>query len=206
MEEADERSCELPQSKKARLDDAQEPQTPTLEATTANNGVSSNGATVTEPDVSTADCDNHNIEEGSILPFDKFRTERVLFTDPKSKSMCTLGFFGESGDQRGIVVAEKQPLTESSLPLLFSSSSAVERKFQNDIYSQYVLDCKEGGLGEMRVMTICPATDKHIRKYEAQKARLVVETPDDYQQITKPYAKEQSFSLDVCLYSRICIP
>ena len=83
---------------------------------------------------------------------------------------------------------------------MFSKSSQVERKFQNDIYSQYILDCKEGGLGEMRVMTVYPATEKHIQEYETQTTRFVTETPEDYQQITKPFAQEQSFSLDVCTY------
>ena len=198
--------CDLPQRKKARLNDVQEPQTPIPENTT--NGVPENSDKEATSNRATENCDDTNNingttensgkEDSPLLPFDKFRIERVLFTDPRSKSICVLGFFGESQEQRGVVLAEKQPLTESSLPLLFSSSSQVERKFQNDIYSQYVLDCKEGGLGEMRVMTVCPATEKHIQKYETQTARLFTETPEDYQQITKPYAEKQSFSLDVC--------
>lgn len=139
--------------------------------------------------------------DGSIFPFCKFRADRVLFTDPRSKSICVLGSCTgpeaeAEAEEKGIVLAEKQPLTESSLPHLFSSS-VMEKKFQNDVYSQYVLNCKEGGLGEMRVTTVYPATDRHVQKYEAQKRRFVLETPENYHQITKPFAERQSLSLDV---------
>ena len=139
------------------------------------------------------------LDNGSF-PFHEFTEERVLFTDPRSKTVCVLGSCGATR-QQGIVVAEKQPLTKSSLPSLFSKSSRPEKKFQNDVYSQYVLDCREGGLGELRVTTVYPATDKHVKKYEAQKRRFVLETPADYQEITKPFAEQQSLSLDVCASS-----
>lgn len=135
--------------------------------------------------------------DNASFPFHEFTEERVLFTDPRSKTVCVLGSCGAT-KQQGIVVAEKQPLTKSSLPSLFSKSSRPEKKFQNDVYSQYVLDCKEGGLGELRVTTVYPATDEHVKKYEAQKRRCVLETPADYQEITKPFAEQQSLSLDVC--------
>lgn len=145
------------------------------------------GAFRSEPD---SDC--------SLFPFHEFTTHRILFTDPRSKTICVLGSCaGFGAGERAIVVAEKQPLTESTLPHLFSPSLA-EKKFQNDVYSQYLLDCKEGGLGEVRVTTVYPATDKHVQKYEAQKRRFVLETPASYEEITKPFAEKQSLSLDVC--------
>lgn len=130
--------------------------------------------------------------------FQEFTVDRVLSVDPRSKYISVLGSFSDSQNQ-GIVVAEKQPLTEASLPNLFSLSASVDKKFQNDVYSQYVLDCKEGGLGEVRVTTIYPATEEHVKKYEAQKQRIILETPKDYQKFTKPFAEKQSLSLDVCV-------
>ena len=133
----------------------------------------------------------------SILPFHQFSVDRVLFTDPRSKTICVLGNFNDSPDL-GVIIAEKQPLTESSIPHLFSSTVQVKKKFQNDIYSQYVLDCREkGGVGEVRVTTVYPATEKHVKKYSSQKFQLVMETPENYQKITKPFAEKQSLSLDV---------
>jgi m7GpppX diphosphatase len=133
--------------------------------------------------------------DDSLFPFHEFATDRILFTDPRSKSICVLGSCVGSGE-RGIIVAEKQPLTESTLPHLLLSSSP-KKKFQNDVYSQYLLDCKQGGLGEIRVTTVYPATDKHVQKYESQKRRFVLETPASYEEITKPFAEKQSLSLNV---------
>lgn len=143
-----------------------------------------------------------NGQDTSLFPFQQFKVHRVLFTDPRSKSMCVLGGLSDSSKQKesqGIVIAEKQPLTDSSIPYIFSSSSVSEKKFQNDVYSQYVLNCREGGLGEMRVTTVYPATEAHARKYEAQSCRIVKETPEIYQKIVKPYAEKQSLSLEVCI-------
>lgn len=139
---------------------------------------------------------SENDPETDLFPFHQFEAHRVLFTDPRNKSMCILGDFNDS-HQQGIVVVEKQPLTESSIPHLFSSSSGVEKKFQNDVYSQYVIDCREGGVGEVRVTTVYPATEAHVRKYETQRCRLVQETPETYLNITKPFAEKQSLSLNV---------
>lgn len=128
------------------------------------------------------------------FPFNEFQAQKVLFTDPRTKSICVLGSLGEL-EQQGIILAEKQPLTESSLPHL--TSCVAEKKFQNDVYSQYILNSGEGGLGEMRVTTIYPATEAHVKKYQAQRCRVILEDPGAYQSITKPFAEKQSLSLDV---------
>lgn len=128
------------------------------------------------------------------FPFHKFKVDRVLFTDPKSKRISVVGSL-DGCQEQGVVVAEKLPITKSSLPSLFSPSSS-EKQFGNDVYSQYILNCKHG-LGEVKAMTVYPANEDHVRKYEAQKLRIVLETPEDYQKITKPFAEKRSFSLDV---------
>lgn len=177
---------ELGSNKKARLD---------------GSGVSAEHLSSSEGAGATGCCADG---DDSMFPFHKFRTNRVLFTDPRSKSICVLGSCENGAGaelERGIVVAEKQPLTECSLVQLFSPT-LMEKKFQNDVYSQYVLNYKEGGLGEVRVTTVYPATDKHVQKYEAQKRRFVLETPASYRQITKPFAEKQSLSLDVRTYVR----
>lgn len=129
------------------------------------------------------------------FPFHKFKVDRVLFTDPRSKRISVVGSV-DGCQEQGVVVAEKLPITKSSLPSLFSPSSSSEKQFGNDVYSQYILNCKDG-LGEVKAMTVYPANEDHVRKYEAQKLRIVLETPEDYQKITKPFAEKRSFSLDV---------
>lgn len=44
---------------------------------------------------------------------------------------------------------------------------------------------------------VCPATEKHVKKYQRQESYLVEETADDYYSITLPYIESQSFSLQV---------
>ena len=182
MSEAEAEFCSS--SKRPKLDQAKE-SVPKIEQESSKNGSESNN--------------NH-------FPFQQFQAHRTLFSDPRTKSICVLGGFTNTNQQQqgqrgqGIVIAEKQPLTESSLSHLFSASSPevqVRKKFQNDVYSQYVLECKEGGVGEVRVTTVYPATEAHVTKYEAQYCRLVRETPDNYLSITKPFAVKQTLSLDV---------
>ena len=44
---------------------------------------------------------------------------------------------------------------------------------------------------------IYPATEKHIRKYEAQNIHLIEETPELYKCVTLPYLEKERFSLKV---------
>lgn len=52
---------------------------------------------------------------------------------------------------------------------------------------------------EMKVTVVCPATEKHVKKYQRQESYLVEETANDYHSITLPYIESQSFSLQVSL-------
>lgn len=44
---------------------------------------------------------------------------------------------------------------------------------------------------------VCPATEKHIKKYQRKESFLVEETEEDYKNITLPYIQKQSFSVQV---------
>ena len=44
---------------------------------------------------------------------------------------------------------------------------------------------------------VCPATQKHVKKYRVQESFLVEETGEDYLSITLPYIQERSFSMQV---------
>lgn len=46
---------------------------------------------------------------------------------------------------------------------------------------------------------ICPATEKHVKKYLHQEVFLVEESGDDYRTVTLPYISSQSFSVQVRL-------
>jgi m7GpppX diphosphatase len=49
----------------------------------------------------------------------------------------------------------------------------------------------------IKTTVIYPATEKHIRKYEAQNIHLIEETPELYKCVTLPYLEKERFSLKV---------
>ena len=132
----------------------------------------------------------------SLLAYHEFTPERTLQINTQSKLIAVVGRFSSNPETQGVIVAEKQPLTDASLSSIFSSSTKVTKSFQNDIYSQYILNCSNG-VGELKVTSIYPATDAHIKKYSEQSLLMVHETPDDYQKITKPFIESHPLSIDV---------
>jgi len=113
-----------------------------------------------------------------------------------TKTMTVTGKFNADSENFGILVAEKLPLTVPSMRALLASSK-IEKTFQNDIYSQYKLEDNSGGAGEVKVVTVYPATQKHLEKYGPENKRMVLETPEQYENITKPYVLEHSMALEV---------
>ncbi len=147
-----------------------------------------------EEHTDTDTVDNHH------LAFHQFRAEKTILVNPQSKLIAVVGKFPSDPDSQGVIVAEKQPLTESSLSSMFSSDTKVTKSFQNDVYSQYILSCS-GGVGEVKVTSVYPATEAHVKKYSEQSMVMVQETPNDYQTITKPFIDNNPLSVDVsCLY------
>lgn len=47
---------------------------------------------------------------------------------------------------------------------------------------------------------VCPATEKHIKKYQRKESFLVEETEEDHKNITLPHIVKQSFSVQVSLF------
>ncbi|CAF94565.1 unnamed protein product, partial [Tetraodon nigroviridis] len=95
--------------------------------------------------------------------------------------------------QDAVVILEKTPIIEDTLSELFSGSR-LTLDMKNDIYSTYRLQ-PPPHLNEMKVTVVCPATEKHVKKYQRQESYLVEETAEDYRSITLPYIESQSFSL-----------
>ena len=154
-------------------------------------------------DTSERDTSNGSDTLQKFLSFSQFSVDRILFTKPENKSIALLGKFTGS-EESGILVVEKQPITEESISGLFSRDAKVTCSFHNDIYSQYIVD-GECGLGEVRVMGVYPASEDHITKYSDQKLHLVHESPHHYQSITKPFIESQAFALEVRLSTCIHI-
>lgn len=130
------------------------------------------------------------------LAFHEFKPEKTILVNPQSKLIAVVGKFPGNTDSQGVLVAEKQPLTESSLSCILSAESKVTKNFQNDVYSQYVLSCPDG-VGEVKMTAIFPATEAHVKKYSEQAIVMVRETPSDYRNITKPFIENHPLGIDV---------
>ncbi|XP_013884891.1 m7GpppX diphosphatase [Austrofundulus limnaeus] len=119
-----------------------------------------------------------------------FQTSRVLRDSAREKIIF---IHGKIADEEAVVILEKTPIREDSLPELFSSST-LRLEMRNDVYSTYRLQVPSH-LNEIKTTVVCPATQKHVKKYQQQESFLVEETAQDYESITLPYVQQQSFSL-----------
>ena len=124
-----------------------------------------------------------------------FSIDKVLFEDPKAKSIAVAGTFSSS-PHTAIIIAEKSPLSQASLSQLFSAESKISTNFHNNIYSQIEASC-DGSVGDLRLMTVYPATDAHLSKYSQQIIHMIHESPEDYATITRPFVDSQSFDIQV---------
>ncbi|CAR28113.1 ZYRO0D14146p [Zygosaccharomyces rouxii] len=142
---------------------------------------------------------------------DKFRFERVLNSNPQTKTISLLGFIDEKS---AILTAEKTHFTFDenkvgsqsgsdgiNTPFFYhceneySCTNAMQELRQltsNDIYywGLTVLKQNMDHNPTARLNLIWPATSVHIRKFEQQQLHLVRETPETYEKIVKPYIDE----------------
>jgi len=131
-----------------------------------------------------------------LPPLKDFTVEKLLLLNPKLKVISVSGKFAGRSDDLAVIFAEKHPLKESDLDELFSKGTKLTPNIENDIYGQYQAVCP-GGIGALKLLTVYPATDAHVAKYSDQLLRIIHETPEDYQTITKAFIERQAFGLEV---------
>ncbi|XP_029964202.1 m7GpppX diphosphatase [Salarias fasciatus] len=129
-------------------------------------------------------------ESGSTNILSAFQTSAVLGDSAREKNIF---LHGKMCGQDAVVILEKTPIREDVLEELLRSSS-LTLDMKNDIYSTYRLQAAPH-LNEIKATVVCPATEKHVKKYQRQESFLVEETAEDYRCITLPYIQRQSFSL-----------
>ncbi|XP_035506497.2 m7GpppX diphosphatase [Scophthalmus maximus] len=131
----------------------------------------------------------HDGEESENI-LSGFKTSSVLSDSAREKNIF---IHGKLADQEAVVILEKTPIREETLAEIFSGSR-LKLDLRNDIYSTYRLQAPPH-LNEIKTTVVCPATEKHIKKYKRQENFLVEETGTDYRSITLPYIQKQSFSV-----------
>ncbi|KAJ8412569.1 hypothetical protein AAFF_G00129050 [Aldrovandia affinis] len=119
-----------------------------------------------------------------------FETKAVLRDSAREKNIF---IHGKMADKETVVILEKTPIREESLSELFKNSR-LKLEIKNDIYSTYQLQ-PPPHLNEIKATVVCPATEKHVKKYLRQETFLLEETGEDYRSITLPFIQSQSFSV-----------
>ncbi|XP_019739648.1 m7GpppX diphosphatase [Hippocampus comes] len=140
--------------------------------------------------VDNEDGRGENREQAEKNVLSTFQTTTVLSDSAREKTIFVHGKFA---DQNAVVILEKTPIREDTLSEIFTAST-LKLDIKNDIYSTYRLQAPPH-LNEMKATVVCPATEKHVTKYQRQESVLVEETAEDYQSITLPFIQKQSFSV-----------
>ncbi|XP_059495034.1 m7GpppX diphosphatase [Stegostoma tigrinum] len=125
-----------------------------------------------------------------------FRVERILRESARDKTIFIHGKVGQdSGEaQDAVVILEKTPFCEETLPHLLNKDADLCLQTKNDIYSTHHLH-PVPAFNEIKTTVVYPATEKHIKKYLKQEMYLVNETAEDYKTITNPYLESHTFSI-----------
>lgn len=111
----------------------------------------------------------------------------------KSKSVSFEGKI-EGFDSTAVILLEKTPFTDEDLKNILTSQTKLNQIFYNDIYGTY--ECKiPAESNAMKMTVIHPATAKHIEKFRREELAFIEETPEDYENITKPYILSRQFSI-----------
>ncbi|KAG8228930.1 hypothetical protein J437_LFUL007322 [Ladona fulva] len=128
-----------------------------------------------------------------LCNFNGFQTTRVLSENTQAKTITVLGNFTDK-DGHAIVLLQKKCFVVDQLPTLLTGSTSLKKEFDNDIYGGY--EClPPPELNGISTTIIHPATEKHIKKYEAKPSHAIDETPELYSSVTLPHLKEEQFNL-----------
>eukprot|EP00112_Aurelia_sp_Birch-Aquarium-sp1_P001858 Seg1201.5 transcript_id=Seg1201.5/GoldUCD/mRNA.D3Y31 product="m7GpppX diphosphatase" protein_id=Seg1201.5/GoldUCD/D3Y31 len=145
-----------------------------------------------------AKFDEEKLETGTeqLPTLSNVRFVKVLNNDVNTKTIFIHGKFSdEHQDEHDALISLERPaFDEKEAEDYLTDGTKLQLSFQNDIYSQYnaVTDPE---LNQLKVVTIMPATQKHILKYTRQSCYLINETPKNYAEITLPFIQENKHSV-----------
>ena len=109
--------------------------------------------------------------------------EKILFLLAKMPSSNE----GEFDD--AVVILEKKKFPQGAGEKILNSEVKLDAVQLNDVFSTYST-LLPSDYCRAKVTVICPATQKHIDKYRRCKKVAVLETCEDYLQITRPMLEE----------------
>ena len=136
----------------------------------------------------------------SLPPLDQFSLVTLLSEDPASKTVAVAGHFPRDPALTAVVVAEKTALSHEALSRVFNSDTKFSVATSNSIYGQVAAECG-GSVGDLRLLTVYPATEGHLLKYSRQVRHVIHESPQVYERVTRPFIESQSFNIQVRVYT-----
>ena len=116
-----------------------------------------------------------------MMNWNDFVIEKVINEDTKLKHLA-LKVKRKESNESAVVLLDRIPFNPAdSLETLTKGFESVD---QNDIYYRFIApqrstECK----------MIFPATEAHLKKYSQQSRRIIKETPEMHQRITRPHFK-----------------
>ncbi|WBW72413.1 m7G(5')pppN diphosphatase Nhm1 [Schizosaccharomyces osmophilus] len=120
-----------------------------------------------------------------------FQFEKVLKEDTKNKIITLYGYIE---NKVALVLLEKTAfdlhcINLQEIPKYIQETRLVQN---NDVFHWYLNTfLQSNDLPSLKTTLIWPAAENHIRKYSAQKRRMVQETPEIYLRIVKPFIETQ---------------
>ncbi|KAM4703538.1 m7GpppX diphosphatase [Rhinophrynus dorsalis] len=125
-----------------------------------------------------------------------FQLQTVLRESARDKTIFLHGKVSndDHSPEDVIVILEKTPFQVDTVSNLLNNRPELKLHMKNDIYGVYHLS-PPPEFNEIKTTVICPATEKHIKKYQQQDVYLIQETEEDYKTITLPFIEAQSFSI-----------
>lgn len=126
----------------------------------------------------------------------KFQLTRLLNSDQAGRRISLLGTID---NEPGLLIAERAAFSTSSADLINFPTTLrnIKNLGANDIYAWFLANSspspsEDGELPpDFKLNLIYPCTDKHIKKYTAQRLRVVTETPLIYSTYIRPYMQLQ---------------
>lgn len=128
----------------------------------------------------------------SLIP--KFKLTRLLNSDQAGRRISLLGTID---NKPGLLIAERAAFdtSTSNLTSFPTSLRNIKNLGANDIYAWFLANSNPRNDAstppDFKLNLIYPCTQKHINKYEAQRLRVVTETPQIYTQHVRPYMQLQ---------------
>ncbi|KAI4939857.1 uncharacterized protein J4E92_001143 [Alternaria infectoria] len=127
----------------------------------------------------------------ALIP--KFHLTRLLNSDQAGRRISLLGTI----DSKPALLLAERAAFDTNPEILNSFSTSlrnIKNLGANDIYAWFLANSNpsdENPPPDFKLNLIYPCTEKHIKKYEQQRLRVVAETPEIYEKYVRPYMQAQ---------------